>query len=101
MYQYFKQLLSVFRPGVSSRAERIQRCCEEFRAKLEELNRHKFAEMQDHINAAISNFVANVKYRFVDGHGPRVGKVTAEEPLMWKYDIATTLSVLFELVWIY
>lgn len=44
------------------------------------------AEVQDHLNTAVSNFVANVKYRFVDGHGPRIGKVSAKEPLMWKYD---------------
>lgn len=75
-----------FRPGVSSRAERIQRCCADFKAKLEDLNRHKMAEVQDHLNTAVSNFVANVKYRFVDGHGPRIGKVSAKEPLMWKYD---------------
>lgn len=44
------------------------------------------AEVQDHLNTAVSNFVANAKYRFVDGHGPRIGKVSAKEPLMWKYD---------------
>lgn len=77
---------SFFRPGVSSRVERIQRCCADFKAKLEDLNRHKMAEVQDHLNTAVSNFVANVKYRFVDGHGPRIGKVSAKEPLMWKYD---------------
>ena len=76
---------SSLRPGVCSRAERIQRCCEDFKEKLEELNKRKMAEVQDHLNTAISNFVANAKYRFVDGHGPRLGRVCAKEPLMWKY----------------
>ncbi|XP_061181595.1 glycogen debranching enzyme-like isoform X2 [Saccostrea echinata] len=78
-------LYNTDRPGVTSRAERIKRCCDEFRGKLEELNRHKTAEVQDHINAAVANFVANAKYRFVDGHGPRLGKVSAKEPLMFNY----------------
>lgn len=78
-------LYNTDKPGVSSRAERIQRCCADFKAKLEDLNRHKMAEVQDHLNTAVSNFVANVKYRFVDGHGPRIGKVSAKEPLMWNY----------------
>ncbi|KAK3091545.1 hypothetical protein FSP39_020658 [Pinctada imbricata] len=76
------------RPGVTSRDERIKACCEEFRKKLEELNKRKMSELAGHIEVAISNFIANAKYRFVDGHGPRYGEVTEKNPLMYNYFVA-------------
>lgn len=43
-------------------------------------------EVQDYLNIVVFNFVVNVKYRFVDGYGLRIGKVFVKELFMWKYD---------------
>ncbi|PVD23275.1 hypothetical protein C0Q70_16541, partial [Pomacea canaliculata] len=73
------------RPNVLSREERIQKCCEAFMERLIQLNQEKVCEINDHIAAAVDNFLANARWRFVDPKGPLVGKVTKDEPLMHDY----------------
>lgn len=72
-------------PNVMNRAERVDKCCEALNMHLHHLNRQKEAEVGDHVCVAIENFIANARYRFVADHGPRLGKVTKEEPLMHGY----------------
>ena len=69
-------------PNCFSREDRLNKCCEALKGHLERLNQLKDWELLDHIAKAIDNYVSNAKYRFVDGHGPRLGKVTKETPLM-------------------
>ena len=38
----------------------------------------------DDIDSATNNVMANGRYRFLDGSGPRLCKVTLETPIMWK-----------------
>ena len=44
-------------------------------------------EVQSHLGSAIANFVANARWRFIDGNGPKIAKVDhkEEQPIMWKY----------------
>ncbi|XP_070195748.1 glycogen debranching enzyme-like isoform X2 [Littorina saxatilis] len=72
-------------PSVLNRSERVEKCCESLRDHLEHLNRQKEAEICDHINQAIENFIANARYRFVADYGNRLGQVTIDEPLMHSY----------------
>lgn len=78
------------RPNVLSREERIQKCCEAFMERLMQLNQEKVCEINDHIAAAVDNFLANARWRFVDPKGPLVGKVTKDEPLMHEYVILSS-----------
>ena len=70
--------------GVSNEEERIAACCEEFRHKLDAINHHRYTELTNHINKAVSNVVANTRWRFLAADGPRIGTVTNREPIMWK-----------------
>lgn len=64
--------------------ERIERCCEDLRAELRHLN----AEVRDRVTGqfhrAVSNLAANIRYQFLEGHGPRRKRVTVDEPLFPK-----------------
>ncbi|TGZ58141.1 hypothetical protein CRM22_009755 [Opisthorchis felineus] len=55
------------------------------RNKLEELNTAKRQEVAEHLRAAVANVIANANYRFYDPHGPKLGAVTEETPIMWHY----------------
>lgn len=75
------KLEAFFRPGLSEE-DRVFGCCADFRHKLEQLNASKYNELCSHLDAAVHNFIANARYRFVESGGPKIGKVTAKEPLM-------------------
>ncbi|KAK3584948.1 hypothetical protein CHS0354_009632 [Potamilus streckersoni] len=73
------------RPGVFSREERIRVCCEDLKRTLTELNEARIAEISGHIQVAVTNYVANAKWRFVNPDGEKLGTVTMKEPLMHSY----------------
>ena len=70
------------RPNVMSRVQRIQVCCETLRRDLENMNSGKINTLLGHLAAAIKNFLANIRWRYLDPNGPKLGKVTKKEPLM-------------------
>jgi len=74
---------NIFRPGCTSRAERIQKCNESLRKHIETMNNIRLTTLADHLNAAVTNYIANVRWRFLDRKGPQLGAVTKEEPLMF------------------
>ncbi|GFO03724.1 glycogen debranching enzyme, partial [Plakobranchus ocellatus] len=78
-------LYNTDRPGAFSREDRINKCCEALMKEVAALNAVKENELQDHLNTAITNFVANVRWRFVNPAGPQLGVVTSDEPLMFGY----------------
>ena len=75
----------LYRPGVFSRGDRINKCCEALLKEVAALNAVKERELQDHLNVAIGNFIANARWRFINPAGPRLGVVTPDEPLMHGY----------------
>ena len=79
--------LYIHRPGCTSRSQRISQCCNELRHKLMELNTRKKLELDDHLGTAVTNFMANIQWRFLNPNGPRIEKVTKDEPLMNEYVI--------------
>lgn len=79
------KLYNTDRPGVFSRQERINVCCQELKNRLTELCGEKQQMVIAHIGKAIENFLANARYRFVADDGLRLGKVTLKNPLMHNY----------------
>ncbi|THD22434.1 Glycogen debranching enzyme [Fasciola hepatica] len=58
---------------------------DQLRAKLLQLNADKKREVDGHIEVAIQNVLANASYRFYDSYGLKLGTVTMDTPIMWKY----------------
>ncbi|XP_013387613.1 glycogen debranching enzyme isoform X3 [Lingula anatina] len=79
------KLFNVDKPGIRTRDERIRLCCEDLRVKLEELNQEKVDEIHGHLQQAVTNFLANIRYRFLQDGGPKYDKVTRKQPLMFSY----------------
>ncbi|CAD5212798.1 unnamed protein product [Bursaphelenchus okinawaensis] len=65
--------------------DRLNRCVEDLRQALEGLNQNKKNEAQGHIDAIVNATMGHVGYERVDGHGPRVPKVTPDKPLTTNY----------------
>ena len=60
--------------------------CAALRRRLDEINARQLGEVNAHLEQALTNFVANARWRFVDAHGERVPEVVAnDQPLMWKW----------------
>lgn len=70
---------------VSQSEEKLEEYCHKLREKLHQLNCQMNREIGSHIDAAIENYLANVSYRFLAGDGPKLHRVTADEPLMHDY----------------
>ncbi|XP_062509338.1 glycogen debranching enzyme-like [Corticium candelabrum] len=69
-----------------SEKSRIEMCCFDFKQALDNLNYSmRYGIVKDHINSAVHNVMMNVKYTFLESHGPRRGKVTEDEPLVPRY----------------
>ena len=47
-----------------------------------DLNTQKKLELDDHLGTAVTNFMANIQWRFLNPNGPKIEKVTKEDPLM-------------------
>ncbi len=80
--------MSCYRPNWLSEDDRINASIAALRQKLDDLNRSMYDDTQGHLMAAVNNVIANARWRFVDEHGPKTGRVShtedKEEPVMWK-----------------
>ena len=65
--------------------ERIERCCQDLREELKRLNREIENHVKDQLQMAVANLAANIRYQFLEGHGPQRKKVTKSEPLFPRY----------------
>lgn len=73
-------LLSL-RPGIVVFEERIERCCQDLREELRRMNHEIERRVQDQLQMAINNLAANIRYQFLESHGPQRKRVTSKEPL--------------------
>ena len=71
-----------FRPGLIIFEERIERCCSALREELRQLNQEIEGMVRGQLELAIRNCAANIRYQFLDAHGPHRQKVTVNEPLL-------------------
>ncbi|KAG8039804.1 hypothetical protein G9C98_000533 [Cotesia typhae] len=75
---------------------RLKRCAEEFRKDIQSLHDAIVIEVQNHLNAAIENTIASIRYFRVQEDGPRLKEVSARNPLTARYftDYGTPESLL-------
>ncbi|XP_066584134.1 glycogen debranching enzyme isoform X2 [Prorops nasuta] len=64
---------------------RLKRCAEELKNKLQELNDSKINEIQNHLNAAVENSVAGIRYFRVQEGGPKIKEISTQNPLVPRY----------------
>ncbi|GAB6025571.1 hypothetical protein CHUAL_011301 [Chamberlinius hualienensis] len=65
--------------------DRQQRCCRQFRQKLESLNEESCRLVQIHLRAAVDNVIAAMDYERIQEHGPRISEVSRKNPLVPNY----------------
>lgn len=61
---------------------RLKRCAEDLRNKLQELNEAIMNEIQNHLNAAIENTIAGIRYFRVQSDGPKLKEISERNPLV-------------------
>ncbi|XP_069703236.1 glycogen debranching enzyme isoform X2 [Periplaneta americana] len=79
------RLYNVYRSDCFEEDTRLRRCGEAFKACLEELNRAKFDEIQNHLLAAVENCIAGMRYFRTQHDGPHIKEVSAKNPLVPRY----------------
>lgn len=63
----------------------MKRCAEDLRKKLQELNNMITNEIQNHLNAAVENTIAGIRYFRVQGDGPKLKEISERNPLVPRY----------------
>lgn len=72
----------------------LRRCSETFKSHLEELNQAMFDEIQNHLQAAVENCIAGMRYFRVQHDGPRIKEVSTKIPLVPRWRNVTNLYML-------
>lgn len=78
---YFYIRCNIFRPDCYDEETRIKRCGEDFRKKLDSLNRVIIDEINAHLHSAVENTIAGIRYFRVQHDGPRIKEVSVKDPL--------------------
>ncbi|XP_032451729.1 glycogen debranching enzyme isoform X2 [Nasonia vitripennis] len=79
------KIYNIYRPDCFDEDSRLKRCAEELRNKLQELNDAATNEIQNHLNAAVENSVAGIRYFRVQADGPRQKEISERNPLVPRY----------------
>ena len=90
--------LSVLRPGTVCFEERIEACCVALRNELCHLNNAKRQYIQDLVHCAVNNLAADIRYQFLDAHGPKRREVTPTQPLFKRWVLVGQLVGVREFV---
>lgn len=61
---------------------RLKRCAEELKSKLEEINEAIIKNVQNHLNAAVENTIASIRYFRVQSDGPKIKEISEKNPLV-------------------
>ena len=61
---------------------RLKRCAEDLKNKLQELNEVIINNVQNHLNAAIENSIAGMRYFRVQSDGPQIKEINEKNPLV-------------------
>lgn len=64
---------------------RLKRCAEDLKKKLHELNEVIKNDVQNHLNAAVENTIAGIRYFRVQSDGPRLKEISEKHPLVPRY----------------
>ncbi|XP_066992681.2 glycogen debranching enzyme [Anabrus simplex] len=79
------RLYNIYRSDCFDEETRLRRCTEEFKQCIEALNNTVFSEVQDHLQAAVNNCIAGMRYFRVQPDGPRIKEVSLKNPLVPRY----------------
>jgi len=61
---------------------RLKQCAEDLKKKLQELNEIIINNIQNHLNAAVENVIANIRYNRVRADGPKIKEISEKVPLV-------------------
>ncbi|GJQ87827.1 hypothetical protein Trydic_g18672 [Trypoxylus dichotomus] len=78
-------LYNTFRHDCFDEETRLKKCGEDFKNKLEELNQIATNKLQSHLDAAIDNSMAGIRYFRVQQDGPRIKEVSLKNPIVFRY----------------
>ena len=76
---------SLSRPETVCFEERIDKCCTQLRSKLRSLNEGVEHRVRQQLHQAVDNTAANMRYEFLEPHGPKRTTLTHSEPFIWRY----------------
>lgn len=79
------ELYNVYRNDTFDEESRLKKCSEDFKAKLEILNKIVTEEVNNHLNTAIENIIAGIRYYRVQADGPKFKELTLQTPLVYRY----------------
>lgn len=79
------ELFNVFRNDCFDEDSRIRKCSESFRKTLEDYNNRIRVEIDSHMQYAVDNALAGVRYERVQGDGPRFKVIDIPHPLFVPY----------------
>ncbi|XP_072918859.1 glycogen debranching enzyme [Hemitrygon akajei] len=77
-------LLKMFVPHGNSPNE-IDECCGWVLRRMEELNMERYQEVHHHQEQAINCILGTISYDRLADHGPKLGPITAKDPLVTRY----------------
>lgn len=77
---------------------RLKRCAEDLKKKLHELNEIIKNDIQNHLNAAVENTIAGIRYFRVQSDGPRLKEISEKHPLVPRYINSTCLSKCYSIL---
>ncbi|XP_028049244.1 LOW QUALITY PROTEIN: glycogen debranching enzyme [Monomorium pharaonis] len=76
---------NTYRADCFDEETRLKRCAEDFKNKLQELNEAIINDVQNHLNAAVENSIAGIRYFRVQSDGPRLKEISEKHPLVPRY----------------
>ncbi|CAK9831681.1 Glycogen debranching enzyme [Anthophora retusa] len=79
------QKYNIYRADSFDEETRLKRCAEDLRQKLQELNNVIINEIQNHLNAAVENTIAGIRYFRVQPDGPKLKEISERNPLVPRY----------------
>ncbi|XP_045473681.1 glycogen debranching enzyme [Harmonia axyridis] len=79
------KIYNIYRPGCFDEDARLRSSCEQFKNKLDALNRTITDRIQDHLNVAVNNICEGVNYWWVSSGGPKLEEITIQHPLIPRY----------------
>lgn len=84
-YEEAFAVFNVYRSDCFDEDTRLRKCAEAFRAHMEGLNNDVRSEIQSHLNAAVDNCLAGLRYERLQSDGPQVREISERHPLFVRY----------------
>ncbi|XP_025075084.1 glycogen debranching enzyme isoform X3 [Pogonomyrmex barbatus] len=76
---------NTYRADCFDEETRLKRCAEDLKNKLQELNEAIMNDVRNHLNAAVENSIANIRYFRIQHDGPRIKEISEKNPLVPRY----------------